>query len=588
MVRNSYDGFGRLVFVSGRGTGLSFDGFNFTASESTQKYDLDFLRDYGLSKVLTTRTRSFTSDEDRGGRFARPLTNADGSWSRQDILVQNIYDRDDSDGRAAYLINVTGTGTLASDDGFGNSTTGTIDQTNDQAIIALTGQTKLKTSTSITDTLNRDGSTVHSEITTTNMYENTRLVEWSDTNGNGIRERDELTRGDGFSLSFDGFGSYTRSNIQQDFEVIRGAARLVEARTESFTSDAAGNGSFDEVFDLINNLPSQTNLDDSFAFQRSVVNYQNNHRGQLARAEGRTASLSSDGRGNYTASGDLDWFRDPATASMDPNQGYEIIRGQARLVRNVNKTFTSNAGLGGSFDSPAQNADRSWTRQTITTFNEYNLDTGILTKTHGEGIGLSNDGTRDDGSGNYQATRIIQNFEIINGQARVAESITESWTSDAQGRGSLASPIPGSDDAWSANTSSTNFYYDADGKLIHAEGTSTGRSNDGFDRYTASNGRLDYVIILGQARVDKAVTDSFTSNYFGEGSFDDPLRNPDGSFNRQTITVTNFYDGSTGEQMDVTGRGTTYSEDAFGNVSFGTIDQHYKNQSFACPQPNQN
>src|SRR5204863_5635787 len=110
--------------------------------------------------------------------------------------------------------------------------------------------------------------------------------------------------------------------------------------------------------------------------------------------------------------------------------------------------------------------------------------------------------------------------------------------------------------------------------LGRAQSLVTSLSTDGYSRFTASYGTQQFTLINGQARVAQTITESFTSNQAGEGSYATPLTNPDQSFSRQQNTTTNLYN-AVGKLDSVDGTGVTYSNDGFGNVTQGTVTQVY-------------
>jgi hypothetical protein len=402
-----YDGMGHLQFMLGSGVGLAFDGFNYTASVIEQTYDQELLRRTGLQKVLSTYTRSFTSNGSGEGRFEEPLRNPDGSWSRQENWVDNIYNAD------GILQSTSGRGTFFSDDGFGNRTTGT----NLITYEIFEGEASVLQTITDSQTINLDGSTSSQHLEVTNDYDDQTHRLLSAT-------------GTGSSLSNDGFGNFNRSLIDQTYAVVRGQARVTRVVTRSFTSNAAGEGSFN---DIVNGGSSVTNQDGSFTYQTSEVTNEYNSGGRLISAEGRSASLSNDGYGNWTASGRLDLTDGPNLGQIlevGTFQTYTIIQGQARLFQSRSQTYSSNAQMGGSFASPVPGRDRSWSRQEVVVTYEYN-NLGVLIGATGNGLGLSNDGSREDGTGNFQAIRISQEYSVVSGQAKLLRNISESYSSNA-------------------------------------------------------------------------------------------------------------------------------------------------------------
>src|SRR5581483_4647789 len=134
-------------------------------------------------------------------------------------------------------------------------------------------------------TVNQDGSGSHQEMTQTDIYTGAILTD---------------ATGEGYSLSNDGNGSYTKGLISQTYEIVRGAPRVLTSTTHSFTSDAAGDGAFD-----FSSNPAVRNPDGSFSYETSVTTYEYSQ-GRLTGASGVSAMLSNDGKDNWTASGKMD------------------------------------------------------------------------------------------------------------------------------------------------------------------------------------------------------------------------------------------------------------------------------------------
>jgi len=124
-VTSVYDGMGRIQSTYGEGTGVSFDGFQLLGQYQQADVRHPVPAPERAFENLNTETKSFTSNEHREGRYEEPLTNPDGSWSRQTNAVVNEYEDvpatvDGRDVVVRKLKNVTGTGAFESDDGFGN------------------------------------------------------------------------------------------------------------------------------------------------------------------------------------------------------------------------------------------------------------------------------------------------------------------------------------------------------------------------------------------------------------------------------------------------------------------------------------
>jgi hypothetical protein len=208
-----------LQFVSGTGTGRSFDGFNLTGSATRQNFDIEFLMRTGLSKITVTETDSFTLSADGQGSYSNPGRNADDSFNRQRGVVENIYDRDANDHLiTGIMTNTVGFATFDSDDGHGNKTSGTTDTLYRQDIINQTGQAKVSQTVTKSKTVNRDGSSANQSVTVTYGY------DAATTKLNGAT-------GSGTGGTNDGFENTTTSVITQTYVIKAGQARLEKTVT---------------------------------------------------------------------------------------------------------------------------------------------------------------------------------------------------------------------------------------------------------------------------------------------------------------------------------------------------------------------
>ncbi|MBI3012580.1 MAG: hypothetical protein HYY63_03035, partial [Elusimicrobia bacterium] len=304
--------------------------------------------------------------------------NLDGSVSDQKMTVNYKYDENN-----LKLVSANGMGALTSNDGFGNISKGTITQTYDAALIQKFGRALLTKTVTVTDGYhdengnvlpgNLDGSSNHQEMT----------VEY----GYNEKGRLDSASGSGFTNSDDGFGNTSKGTITQTYDkklIERfGKALLVETKTQT------DNTRFED-----------TNMDGSSQIQEMVVTYGYDARGRMVSASGKGTVTTDDGFGNVSQ-GQI-------------TQTYFILKGQAKLLSS--KTV-----------SDAVNLDGSTSHQDMTTGYTYSTN-GKLTASLGAGMSRS-----DDGFGNVTNSNIAQEFKIVNGQAKLAKSVTISKTVNLDG-----------------------------------------------------------------------------------------------------------------------------------------------------------
>ncbi|MBI2916328.1 MAG: hypothetical protein HYY07_05665, partial [Elusimicrobia bacterium] len=304
--------------------------------------------------------------------------NLDGSVSDQKMTVNYKYDENN-----LKLVSANGMGALTSNDGFGNISKGTITQTYDAALIQKFGRALLTKTVTVTDGYhdengnvlpgNLDGSSNHQEMT----------VEY----GYNEKGRLDSASGSGFTNSDDGFGNTSKGTITQTYDkklIERfGKALLVETKTQT------DNTRFED-----------TNMDGSSQIQEMVVTYGYDARGRMVSASGKGTVTTDDGFGNVSQ-GQI-------------TQTYFILKGQAKLLSS--KTV-----------SDAVNLDGSTSHQDMTTGYTYSTN-GKLTASLGAGMSRS-----DDGFGNVTNSNITQEFKIVNGQAKLAKSVTSSKTINLDG-----------------------------------------------------------------------------------------------------------------------------------------------------------
>ncbi|MBI2119154.1 MAG: hypothetical protein HYT97_05960 [Elusimicrobia bacterium] len=623
------------------GVSITNDGFdNWTKTEIQQTYKLI----NGQAKLSSSRTVSNT-------------TNLDLSTSYQDLTVDYKYfGEEDEKGIIAYpvvrgkhrlgqMAHAEGRGTFNSNDGFGNISEGTLDQefTNPWE---SGGQAKLLTSTSKSHTTNVDGSeswqdgSEHNGVTTEASVITYRYDEKGHLNGEGA------TASEGITVNDDGFGNYTVSRVNQIYTLINGQAKLKDTVTRSLTRNADGSWSVMGWKDLDNKSADRSKGMHGGEEMRVTYYYfgedrsnskGNNYKTQVDRALKRYLGTVAAAEGNGLSYSN-DGFDNKTYAFI--TQSYEVFNGQAKMIRNETRTRTEN--IDGS---------RSWqgwkeTAESNAVYNGIQTQASVIHYLYNKNGVLINEGARadksvmmsDDGFGNWTKSEVDQTYVLINGQAKLKRSIsnTDSFTSYDSKK----------EKGWNADGSSSHqvmtvsYTYKGEGitdqvalkaladqkvlgQLASADGKGTTLSEDGFGNWTAGIIEQTYEIIKGQAKIMSSNSKSWSSNSSGAGSYkynlknnswafepasggnyERPSRNDDDSWSRQDMTTYYAYDsngsavltggvfggapviGEDGKPIMVNGkvkrdgrtygRGTSLNDDGFGNISDGTVDQVYR------------
>ncbi|MBI1979919.1 MAG: hypothetical protein HYS58_04080, partial [Elusimicrobia bacterium] len=294
-----------------------------------------------------------------------------GFSTRQEVTVTYDYNA------TGQLIAARGQGNFRTDDGFGNITTGTLNQSYE----ILKGQAKMVQSISQSHNMNLDGSVQDQTITTANDYDVNTLQLVS-------------VRGNGNFVSDDGFGNKIQGTISQVYDpvLIQKFGRALMTKTVTVTDNA-----HDENGNLV-----PGGLDGVSSHQEMTVEYTYNEKGHLAAASGSGFVNGDDGFGNITK------------AVIAQTYDSKLIErfGKALLVES--KTHTDNARFEDS------NMDGSSQIQDVTVTYTYD-SRGRLEKAVGGGTVTS-----DDGFGNLSSGNITQTYFILRGQAKLASSLTES------------------------------------------------------------------------------------------------------------------------------------------------------------------
>ncbi|MBI4217607.1 MAG: hypothetical protein HY610_00660, partial [Elusimicrobia bacterium] len=519
------------------------DGFgNITKAVIAQTYDSKLIERFGKALLVESKTHTDNA------RFED--SNMDGSSQIQDVTVTYTYD---SRGR---LEKAAGGGTVTSDDGFGNLSSGNITQT----YFILRGQAKLASSLTESDAVNLDGSISHQEMTLFYFYE-----------ANG---KLSAAKGIGTSQSNDGFENINNSNIIQEYKILNGQAKLSKSVTSSVTLNSDGSKSWmgEEGKGQAMEVSYRYYGEEGFAVDRSRKRYQ----GAVAESLGRGASFSDDGFGNITYS--------------LITQGFMILNGQAKMVKSVTASKTENLdgskswmGLEGKGQAMEVNY-RYYGEDGFPTDKSQRRFLGTVAKASGNGQSLS-----DDGFGNLTNSSIMQDFKILNGQAKLSRSMTASKTENVDGSKSWMG-LEGKGEAMVVDyeyygeqgLSPEGTFKRYLGTVARAAGRGKAISDDGFNNITTSETSQEFGIINGQARISKSSTASKTENVDGSKSW----MGLEGK--GRAMEVSYRYYGEEGIPENAgrkkflgsvamaNGGGSSIADDGFGNITRSNITQEFE------------
>ncbi|MFH1258653.1 MAG: hypothetical protein ABII74_02365, partial [Elusimicrobiota bacterium] len=191
--------------------------------------------------------------------------------------------------------------------------------------------------------------------------------------------------------------------------------------------------------------------------------------------------------------------------------------------------------------------DGSWSVNKGILFSSYDQQ-GRLIAAANPGKGYS-----DDGYGNISTSETEQTYLIINGQAKTAESKTESQTINLDG-------------STAESNQTISYFYDAQGNLIKASGQVSGQNEDRYNDNVTGRGKNQaeqwYRIINNQARL--VLTDSFST-----GSSADKTES-------STKSVTVYDYNADGEMIAANGFNRSESKDYAGNLNQTVSRQSYQ------------
>ncbi|MBI4217505.1 MAG: hypothetical protein HY610_00145, partial [Elusimicrobia bacterium] len=574
------------------------DGFgNRTATTTEQKYVIL----NGQAKMKSVKTHTDITNIDGSYTVAKGSVDsvvtynywgekdAEGNEIAVDGLTANRSDR--KVGTLAKVVN-TRPGSVAMDDGFGNRTVSTTNQT----YMILNGQAKVKTVTSGTKIENIDGSfsertadTRDSVVTYTYWGEKDQEGFEIEIDGNrsnttdrrvGMLARAENTQS-GVTVMNDGYGSKTTSTTNQTYILLNGAAKVKTVSSGTKIDNIDGSHSEltpeSEESEVTYTYWGEKNASGAeIEVGGKKSNTTDRRVGMLARAENTRAGVTvmNDGFGNKTTS--------------TTEQTYTIVNGQAK-VKTVS-TGTSIDNLDGS-----RSVDTAETKKSVVTYsywgekdengNEIPID-GKTSDTGGGKVGSLGKAVNTqagvtvmkDFFENVTISTSKQNYDIINGQAKVKTASSGTKIVNVDGSKSV--------DSESQDSVITYTYGKRteirDGKKVRLNGVLTGAVQsqegitvvkDAFGNKTISKTSQTYTIVLGQAKVETVSSRTDVENVDGSYSVKE-----DGVYSVVKYTYGVDADGRVGVLIGAENivAGVSVMDDGFGNRTTSTTEQTYK------------
>ncbi|MBI3012144.1 MAG: hypothetical protein HYY63_00795, partial [Elusimicrobia bacterium] len=380
--------------------------------------------------------------------------------------------------------------------------------------------------------------------------------------------------GNGASLSDDGFGNISYSQISQSFKILNGQAKMSKSLTASKTENLDGSKSWMGLEGKGQAMEVNYRYygEDGFPADKA----QKRFLGTVAMASGNGASLSDDGFGNLTNSSIL--------------QDFKILNGQAKISRSATASKTENVDgskswMGMEGKGEAMVVEYSYYGEAgFPADKSTKKNLGSVARSSGKGKSIS-----DDGFGNVTTSDIGQEFKVVNGQAKMSRSVTTSKTENADGSKSWMGM-----EGKGQQMEVTYRYYGEDGlpadigkkKFLGSVAMATGNgrsvSDDGFGNVTTSDIGQEFKVVNGQAKMSRSVTSSKTENIDGSKTW----MGAEGK--GQAMTVSYSYYGEEGYSANVTqrkymgsvaasqGEGTSITDDGFGNITTSLVKQEFK------------
>ncbi|MBI1979622.1 MAG: hypothetical protein HYS58_02535, partial [Elusimicrobia bacterium] len=300
-------------------------------------------------------------------------------------------------------------------------------------------------------------------------FESQPMVVIYEYDENGVMQ---AARGSGVSIAVNSDLTISKNEIQQDYEVINGQAKLAQTTTQTKTETPDGGEQSQEM---------------------AVVYANNRLDGRLESAHGKGKFTQKDKFGFSTTTGDMD-------------QQYAVLMGQANILKAVT-------------DTSITNLDGSSSQQKSTL--EYIYDaSGHLAGATGYGKGFSIEKDREIA---VIETDSYQNYKIIAGQAKLSETLSISNTKHYD---KTSDKLVDRDTFGSKNHQEMTVrnIYNEKGVLIVVAGEGKFKTED-FAVVTMGRISQRYEIVLGQAKLLSSNTITDAVEEFGEESPSDAAQN---------------------------------------------------------------
>ncbi|MBK8576603.1 MAG: hypothetical protein IPN90_13320 [Elusimicrobia bacterium] len=438
---------------------------------------------------------------------------------------------------------------------------GTIDQT----FVVIGLEAKLVSSKTVGGVVQLSGSVSQQETTTEYHYDPEGRLLFSKSFGltggitKGLSDSDDPPDGVDDETVVD--VATTSGTQEQTFVIINGQAKLKTSKATSETVTPTG--------------VSQSELTTDYLY--------NEHTGALLGAYGRgtqagiergltDASFPPDG----VALTEIVLSRNTGTVE----QYFEVVNGQSKLLKSITTTVSLDPGTGAELQPEDDRYSRS-----VTTSDTINNGLGQVrassskTKTeltsyawtqkdsNGDGvIDKEDDVTVGERRIQPVVSETINAMSLVKGQALVGKSITKNWTASLV-NGTFIKVDDPRVAGYSFNETTVNYHYNSIGLLSEANGTGRGHhttevwsqedtNGDGkingdddrtrgrreqvFSVYQSVN---TYVILVGQAQVMEAVTETWGAQFVG-ATFKKIEDSSAHGYNRTVTTVYNKYNES--------------------------------------------
>ncbi|MBI3012646.1 MAG: hypothetical protein HYY63_03370, partial [Elusimicrobia bacterium] len=401
----------------------------------------------------------------------------------------------------------------------------------------------------------------------------------------------------GGTVMDDGLGNKTTSKSTQVYEILNGQAKVktVTSHTDIVNVDGS------------RNVDSMTGSDGVVRnSQDSVMTY--NYNRETGALEGAVntqngITIMDDGLGNLTVN--------------ESKQMFEIINGQAKVVKNLSSTYSENIdgskswmgvdGKGSVLTVTYEYYGQEFVSADGNTVIKHPVNNGekkykgALAYARGSGSSIG-----DDGFENITSAAIVQTYAILNGQAKIAANSTASFTKNVDGSWSAMGITP----ELQAELESAQAEYGAalvDLEEAKREGVHynppdlnrlPGESGDGFKAGGGIPGKGGDKQRIGIPEREIGVPgrngDRFRVGFPGEGiahiarterkldqakqklaAIENKMARANAS---QALTVTYHYDANGKlNQQAADGHGMSVTDDGFGNVTTADLTQKYLN-----------